>query len=157
MGMLVTDVYKQDMVWNVEVWIYSHALRKHTCCHNEWVVPERLFFMKISRQAVSSTETQDVVGVYIFLPPASYPWKQTDNQPYTHNANAFNQNIWKQTTKHQYSVKIILSEKTLKNQKRPIYVFIEVPKALLVHLLSSTAYSCMINCLWRTTFIRHFG
>jgi len=26
--------------------------------------------------------------VYLFLPPASYPWKRTVNQPYTRNANA---------------------------------------------------------------------
>lgn len=80
--------------------------------------------MKISRQAVSSTETQDVI-VYIFLPPASYPWKhlwkQTVNQPYTHNANAFNQEDMEGDNQTS-----ILSEKTLKNQKRAIYVFIEV-------------------------------
>ncbi len=33
----VTDVYKQDMVWKVQV-----TLRKHTCCHSTCVVPERV-------------------------------------------------------------------------------------------------------------------
>lgn len=80
--------------------------------------------------------------MYIFLPPASYPWKQTVNQPYTHNANAFNQEDMEGD--NQTSIQ---SEKTPKNKKRAIYVFIEVPKAFLEYLLHSTADSCMINCL----------
>lgn len=89
--------------------------------------------------------------MYIFLPPASFlwkhPWKQTVNQPYTHNANAFNKEDMEGDNQTSILCENYFIIKDIKDQKRPIYVFIEVPKALLVHLLYSTADSCMINCL----------